>query len=249
MAQHKLSARRVKRAQETRPLQRRRQPLSAGQQWRTKSWVFRYRKRQSQRGWHQNQRNGLRPAGAGLAGGGTGARRWPAASCCLRASTPSRRGSISGARSGWRRQAITFGQCADSYIKAHEAGWTNAKHRYQWRQTLDIACETLGDSAGGRRGHWAGPQGAGADLAQEAGNRIPAAPAHRGGAELGHRKRLPQGDNPARWRGHLDNLLPKAPSCGACSTTRRCPMPSCRSSWPSFAPTDRSAPGHWSSRS
>ena len=25
---------------------------------------------------------------------------------------------------------------------------------------------------------------------------------------MGHRPRIPKGDNPARWRGHLDKLLP-----------------------------------------
>jgi hypothetical protein len=29
---------------------------------------------------------------------------------------------------------------ADQYIAAHEAGWRNAKHRYQWRQTLGQYC-------------------------------------------------------------------------------------------------------------
>ena len=30
----------------------------------------------------------------------------------------------------------TFGTMADAYLKAHEAGWRNAKHRWQWGQTL-----------------------------------------------------------------------------------------------------------------
>jgi hypothetical protein len=30
----------------------------------------------------------------------------------------------------------TFGQCADELIEAMESAWRNAKHRYQWRQTL-----------------------------------------------------------------------------------------------------------------
>ena len=33
----------------------------------------------------------------------------------------------------------TFGDMADAYLKAHEAGWKNSKHRYQWRQTLEGA--------------------------------------------------------------------------------------------------------------
>ena len=28
----------------------------------------------------------------------------------------------------------TFGTMANAYLKAHEAGWKDAKHRWQWRQ-------------------------------------------------------------------------------------------------------------------
>jgi len=31
----------------------------------------------------------------------------------------------------------TFAWCAEQYVSAHEAGWKNPKHRYQWRATLD----------------------------------------------------------------------------------------------------------------
>ena len=34
-------------------------------------------------------------------------------------------------------RALTFGQAADRYIEAHEASWKNAKHAYQWRQTIE----------------------------------------------------------------------------------------------------------------
>ena len=33
-------------------------------------------------------------------------------------------------------KAITFDQCAESYIRAHEAAWRNPKHRQQWRNTI-----------------------------------------------------------------------------------------------------------------
>ncbi|MDX9861252.1 MAG: Arm DNA-binding domain-containing protein, partial [Rhodospirillales bacterium] len=33
-------------------------------------------------------------------------------------------------------KAMTFKQCAEAYIKAHEAGWQNAKHAAQWTSTL-----------------------------------------------------------------------------------------------------------------
>jgi hypothetical protein len=31
---------------------------------------------------------------------------------------------------------LTFGNMADAHVQTHEATWRNAKHRYQWRQTL-----------------------------------------------------------------------------------------------------------------
>jgi Arm DNA-binding domain len=33
-------------------------------------------------------------------------------------------------------RAVTFQQCAESYIASHGAGWRNAKHKYQWPATL-----------------------------------------------------------------------------------------------------------------
>jgi len=31
----------------------------------------------------------------------------------------------------------SFKECAEAYLKAHEPGWANPKHRYQWRATLE----------------------------------------------------------------------------------------------------------------
>ena len=44
-----------------------------------------------------------------------------------------------------------------------------------------------------------------------------------------------QGENPARWRGHLENLLPRAPRSAGSNITPRSPMAICRHSWPSCA--------------
>ncbi len=105
---------------------------------------------------------------------------------------------------------ITFAQAAALYITAHEAGWKNPKHTAQWRATLEqYAGPVMGnlpvDSI--ELGHvlrvlepiWT--------TKNETASRL------RGRIESvldwctvrGHRK----GDNPARWRGHLDHLLPK----------------------------------------
>ncbi len=107
-------------------------------------------------------------------------------------------------------KAITFKDCAERYIAAHKAGWRNPKHAAQWPATLgtyvypmfgplpvqvvDVGLvlkaiepiwTTKPETAGRVRGRiesiidWA--------------------------AARGYR----QGENPARWRGHLENLLPK----------------------------------------
>jgi Arm DNA-binding domain len=33
-------------------------------------------------------------------------------------------------------RSITFDQCAEAYIGAHEISWKNEKHRQQWRNTI-----------------------------------------------------------------------------------------------------------------
>ena len=38
----------------------------------------------------------------------------------------------------------TFGRCAFEFIAAHESGWRNAKHRQQWRNTLQTYCGRYG---------------------------------------------------------------------------------------------------------
>ena len=118
-------------------------------------------------------------------------------------------------------KAITFRQCADAYIKAHRAGWRNAKHAGQWEatlatyadpivgalpvQTIDTALvmkvleqDIKGASGGAATALW--------QVRPETASRL------RGRIESildwakvrGHR----DGENPARWRGHLDKLLP-----------------------------------------
>ncbi|MBI78663.1 MAG: integrase [Rhodospirillaceae bacterium] len=104
---------------------------------------------------------------------------------------------------------LTFEDAADAYIATHESGWKNAKHASQWHNTLaadafpvagqlpvaDIDTEVVmqilkpiwtlkPETAGRLRGRierildWATVSG------------------------------FRQGQNPAQWRGHLENLLP-----------------------------------------
>jgi integrase len=105
--------------------------------------------------------------------------------------------------------ARTFRQCCDAYIEAHESTWRNVKHGQQWRNTL---------------GQYAYPV-MGAMIVRDVElshvlrvlepiwhEKTETASRLRGRIESvldwatvrGYREGL----NPARWKGHLDHLLP-----------------------------------------
>ena len=105
----------------------------------------------------------------------------------------------------------TFGAMADDYVATHEGSWRNMKHRWQWTQTLTQHCKPI----------WSKPvdQIATADVLavlKPIWNKTPETASRlRGRIEsvidaaraLGH---IPEDKaNPARWKGHLDKLLPK----------------------------------------
>lgn len=105
-------------------------------------------------------------------------------------------------------KALTFQQAAQAYIKAHESGWRNAKHAEQWRNTLASTYPVLGSLQVGDVGL---PQVMAVlepiwKIKTETASRL------RGRIESvldwatarGYREGL----NPARWKGHLDHLLP-----------------------------------------
>ena len=104
----------------------------------------------------------------------------------------------------------TFKQCAEAYLKAHSATWRNAKHRRQWEATLDAYVHPIL----GERTVDLIDTGAVLEVLEpiwttknETASRI------RGRVEVildwasvrGYR----EGENPARWRGHLDKTLPR----------------------------------------
>jgi integrase len=109
-----------------------------------------------------------------------------------------------------KTKAMTFDQCRDAYITSHRSTWRNTKHAWQWNaslatyvtpffgkvsvQDVDVALvtkalepiwTTIPETASRLRGRievildWAKVRG------------------------------LRSGENPARWRGHLDHLLPR----------------------------------------
>jgi integrase len=107
---------------------------------------------------------------------------------------------------------VTFAQVADIYIAAHEPSWRNAQHRYQWRKTLStyaapilgrlpVAEIEVGDVMRVLEPMWRGKTETAARLR----GRIEAV------LDYATARGWRSGENPARWRGHLANLLP-APS-------------------------------------
>jgi integrase len=102
----------------------------------------------------------------------------------------------------------TFGEVADAYMADNEAAWHNAKHRYQVRLALEHYAAPLRplpvDQITVERvlavltPLWKSKTETAKRLRQRIEAVIDAARAR------GHRS----GENPARWRGHLDKILP-----------------------------------------
>jgi integrase len=106
-------------------------------------------------------------------------------------------------------KAMTFGDCATAYINAHEAGWRNSKHRQQWKNTL----ATYVIPVVGKLPVSAVDTALVLKVLEPIWTRKPETASRvRGRTEAvldwakarGYRT----GENPARWRGHLDHLLP-----------------------------------------
>ncbi len=107
-------------------------------------------------------------------------------------------------------EAMTFRMVAGLYIKAHGAGWRNAKHADQWRSTLETyAYPHMGDlpMPEVRTAHVM------AALEPIWGDKTETASRLRGRIEAvvdyATARGWRTGENPARWKGHLANLLPQ----------------------------------------
>jgi integrase len=109
-----------------------------------------------------------------------------------------------------RAKTMTFQECATAYVAAHQAGWKNKKHARQWQQTLeDYVYPVFGslpvlaiDTALVMKAIepiWTKKP----ETASRVRGRIEAI--LDWAAACGHR----HGENPGRWKGHLENLLPK----------------------------------------
>jgi integrase len=103
----------------------------------------------------------------------------------------------------------TFGAMADSVVEALSEGFRNAKHKAQWRMTLEtyaaplrgrpVDIVTTEDVLAVLKPIWTEKPETASRLRGRIEKVLDAAKAK------GHRT----GENPARWRGHLDHLLPK----------------------------------------
>lgn len=103
----------------------------------------------------------------------------------------------------------TFAECCERYIAAHRNSWRNEKHAAQWEATLATYAATLSplnvaDIDTGLVVKCLEPIW---ETKTETASRV----RQRIEAVLGWAtvRGFREGDNPARWRGHLDTLLPK----------------------------------------
>ena len=106
-------------------------------------------------------------------------------------------------------QFMSFRECAEAYIRSHGAAWRSLKHASQWRNTLKTyAYPFFGDLS---------VQAVDTGLVMKALDPIWAkkpetASRVRGRIEAvldwASAREFRQGENPARWRGHLNKLLP-----------------------------------------
>jgi integrase len=106
-------------------------------------------------------------------------------------------------------KTITFKQCAEAYIAAHRAGWRNDKHAGQWSATLSTYAYPI---IGGLP-----VQAADTSLVLKVLEPIWTAKPETASRVRGRLESIldfakvrgeRDGENPARWRGHLDKLLP-----------------------------------------
>jgi integrase len=172
-------------------------------QWGTKAWIFRYQRDGKQR--HM----GLGPHDLITLAEARGKAR-EARRALLDGADPlsAKREKRAQARLEAAR-GMTFRSCAERMIGSHEAAWKNAKHRAQWKATLATyvypsfgelpvavvdtglvleAIEPIWTTKPETAGRVRGRIEAVLDWAKARGYR--------------------EGENPARWRGHLDKLLP-----------------------------------------
>jgi integrase len=106
-------------------------------------------------------------------------------------------------------QTMTFDQCRDAYIAAHGPSWKNRKHRQQWINTLTTYVSPVFGSVPVRSievDHVKRVLGPIWNIKPETASRL------RGRIERildwARASALRDGENPARWKGHVDQFYP-----------------------------------------
>jgi integrase len=105
--------------------------------------------------------------------------------------------------------AMTFREAAEKYIAAHRSGWKNIKHASQWDATLkayvyphfgnlSVAAVDVGLVLKALEPIWTEKP----ETATRVRGRIESI------LDWAAARKLRSGENPARWKGHLDKLLP-----------------------------------------
>jgi integrase len=106
-------------------------------------------------------------------------------------------------------KTMSFDECATAYIAAHRAGWRNIKHASQWTNTIATYCSPVFGELP--------VQLVDVGLVMKAIEPLWATKPETAGRVRGRIERIldwakvrgyRDGENPARWRGHLDHLLP-----------------------------------------
>jgi len=137
-------------------------------------------------------------------------------------------------------RGMTFEKCAEAYIAAHEPSWRNEKHKQQWRNTIaTYVAPVFGKTP---------VQDIDLDLVMKViepiwNTKTETARRIRGRIEVildwakvrGYRS----GENPARWRGQMDQLLPARSKLNAVKHHAALPY----SELPNFMDTLRAIPG------
>lgn len=105
---------------------------------------------------------------------------------------------------------MSFADVAELYLAAHADSWRNEKHRKQWRSTLEqyvfprlgargVAAIDTGDVMAVIEPIWKEK----AETASRVRGRIESI------LDYAAARHWRAGDNPARWKGHIENLLPE----------------------------------------
>jgi integrase len=123
------------------------------------------------------------------------------------------------AQAAEQAKRLTFGECAEGYIVAHASGWKSPKHADQWRMTL-LGIDPKGKPA--KNDYCKSIRALPVQLIETAHIEKILRPIWETKTETASRVRgriekvldrakalkLRQGENPAAWRGHLDQIFP-----------------------------------------